>query len=324
MSRPRRAIAKSLLLAASLCYTAPLLAQYPLKAIRLVLPFPPGGGTDALARIIAPRLAESMGQPFVIDNRAGAAGNIANEIVARAAPDGYTLLMGFSTTLTVNPQLYKLSFDVRKDLAPITQLATAQYFLVLHPSVQASSLKEFIALAKAHPRQLNFSSSGVGSPLHLAAELFSQRAGIELVHVAYKGGGPAAAAVLAGEVQVLFGSVASTIGHIKAGRLRALAVTGAKRSSLMPELPTIEESGFPGFRVTAWDSVLAPGGTPRPVIEQLNRAIVGVIRMPDVQKAFTNIGYEPTGTTPAELERIIESETALWAEVIKAANIKLD
>jgi tripartite-type tricarboxylate transporter receptor subunit TctC len=265
-----------------------------------------------------------LGQPFVIDNRAGAAGNIANEIVARAVPDGYTLLMGFSTTLTVNPQLYRLSFDVRKDLAPITQLATAQFFLVLHPSVEASSLKELIALAKARPGQLNFSSSGVGSPLHLAAELFSRRTGIELVHVAYKGGGPAAAAVLAGEVQVLFGSVASTIGHVKAGRLRALAVTGAKRSALMPELPTIEESGFPGFRVTAWDSVLAPGGTPLPVIEQLNHAIVAVIRMPDVQKAFANIGYEPTGTTPAELARIIASETALWAEVIKAANIKLN
>jgi tripartite-type tricarboxylate transporter receptor subunit TctC len=324
MLRPRGAIAKGILLVASLFYTAPLLAQYPLKPVRLVLPFPPGGGTDALARIIGPHMAERLGQPFVIDNRAGAAGNIANEIVARAVPDGYTLLMGFSTTLTVNPQLYRLSFDVRKDLAPITQLATAQFFLVLHPSVEASSLKELIALAKARPGQLNFSSSGVGSPLHLAAELFSRRTGIELVHVAYKGGGPAAAAVLAGEVQVLFGSVASTIGHVKAGRLRALAVTGGKRSALMPELPTIEESGFPGFRVTAWDSVLAPGGTPLRVIEQLNHAIVAVIRMPDVQKAFANIGYEPTGTTPAEVARIIASETALWAEVIKAANIKLN
>ena len=304
--------------------SASAVAAYPEKPIRLVLPFPPGGGTDALARIMSPHLTANLGQPIVIDNRSGAAGNIANETVARAAPDGYTLLMGFSTTLTVNPQLDKLAFDVAKDLAPVTQLATAQYILVLHPSVQAASVKELIALSKARPGQLNFSSSGVGSPLHLAGELFSQRAGIKLVHVAYKGGGPAAAAVLSGEVQVLFGSVASTIGPIKAGRLRAVAVTGAKRSNVMPELPTIEESGFPGFRVTAWDSILAPGGTPRALIAQLNGVFTKVLSMPDVRKAFLNIGYEPTGTSPAELARIIRQETALWSGVIKAADIKLE
>lgn len=301
----------------------PVLAAYPDRPIRLVLPFPPGGGTDALARIIGPRLSDRLGQQIVIDNRAGAAGNIANEVVARAAPDGYTLLMGFSTTLTVNPQLYKLSFDVSRDLAPITQLATAQYFLVLHPSVSASSVKEFVALAKAKPGKLNYSSSGVGSPLHLAAELFKQRAGIDLVHVAYKGGGPAAAAVLSGEVQVLFGSVASTLSHVKAGRLRALAVTGAKRSHLMPELPTLEQSGFPGLQVTAWDSVLAPGKTSRAVITRLHREITGVLSMPEVRKTFLSVGYEPTGTTPAELAAIIKAETALWAGVIEAADIKL-
>jgi tripartite-type tricarboxylate transporter receptor subunit TctC len=317
-------VAGALVTAAVFLDGASVIAAYPEKPIRLVLPFPPGGGTDALARIMSPRLTENLGQPIVIDNRSGAAGNIANETVARAAPDGYTLLMGFSTTLTVNPQLYKLSFDVMKDLAPVMQLATAQYILVLHPSVQAASVKELIALAKARPGQLNFSSSGVGSPLHLAGELFSQRAGVKLVHVAYKGGGPAAAAVLGGEVQVLFGSVASTIAPIKAGRLRALAVTGGKRSNVMPELPTIEESGFPGFRVTAWDSVLAPGGTPRALVDRLHGVFANVLSVSDVRKAFLNIGYEPSGTSSTELAQIIRDETALWSGVIRAADIKLD
>jgi tripartite-type tricarboxylate transporter receptor subunit TctC len=299
-------------------------AAYPTKPIRIVLPFPPGGGTDALARIIGPRLTERLGQPVVIDNRSGAAGNIANETVARAAPDGYTLAMGFSTTLTVNPQLYKLSFNVMKDLAPITQLATAQYILVVHPSVQATSVKELIALAKARPGQLAYSSSGVGSPLHLAGELFSQRAGVKLLHVAYKGGGPAAAAVLSGEVQILFGSVASTLAQIKAGRLRALAVTGARRSQVAPDLPTIEESGFRGYRVIAWDSVLAPGGTPNALVSQLHDEIVKIVSMPEVRKLFLSIGYEPTGTTPSELAQIIKDETALWSGVIKTANIKVE
>ncbi|MEA3155802.1 MAG: hypothetical protein QOK44_3391 [Betaproteobacteria bacterium] len=299
-------------------------AAYPTKPIRLVLPFPPGGGTDALARIIGPRLTESLGQPVVIDNRSGAAGNIANETVARAVPNGYTLGMGFSTTLTVNPQLYKLSFSVMKDLAPITQLATAQYILVVHPSVQAASVKELIALAKVRPGQLSYSSSGVGSPLHLAGELFSQRAGVKLLHVPYKGGGPAAAAVLGGEVQVLFGSVASTLSQIKGGRLRALAVTGPTRSPVAPELPTIEESGFPGYRMTAWDSVLAPSDTPRTLINQLHDEIVKIVSMPEVRKAFLSIGYEPTGTTPAELAQIIKDETALWSGVIKTANITVE
>lgn len=295
---------------------------YPNKPIRVVLPFPPGGGTDALARIISPRLSEGLGQSIVIDNRPGAAGNIANEIVAKAAPDGYTLLLGFATTLTANPSLYKLPFDVIRDLAPVTQLGTAQFFLVLHPSVPAKSLKEFIALAKEKPGQMNYSSSGPGSPLHLAAELFKQRAGINIVHVPYKGGGPAAAAVLAGEVQVLFGSVASTFPQVKAGKLRALAVTGDKRSYLMPDLPTISETGFPGFRVTGWDGVLAPGPTPRNIIVKLYTDIVRVLTVPEVREAFLRVGYEPTGTTPEQLAQIIKAETTLWAKVIKDAGIR--
>ena len=233
--------------------------SYPIRPSRLLVPFAPGGGADALARIITPKLHEALGQPWVVDNRGGAAGNLAAETVARAAPDGYTVFLGFGTVLTVNPSLYKLPYSVEKDLQPVTTLATAQYILVLHPSVPAGTLKEFIAVAKQKPGAFNYASAGVGSPLHLAAELFKKRAGINMVHLAYKGGGPAAAAVLGGEAQVLFGSVASSMPQVKAGRLKALATTGLKRSKVAPELPTIAESGFPGFDVSSWYALLVPG-----------------------------------------------------------------
>ena len=298
---------------------------FPDKPIRLVLPFPPGGGTDALARILGPKLGEGLGQSLVIDNRPGAAGNIAAEIVAKSAPDGYTLYMGFSTVLTTSKSLYsKLAFDPIHDFAPITQLATAQYILVLHPSVPAKSVAELIALAKAKPGSLNYASSGVGSPLHLAAELFKSRVGIDLVHVAYKGGGPAATSVLAGETQVLFGSVASSLPHVKTGRLRAVAVTGLKRAPLAPDLPTLDESGLRGFNVTAWDSFVAPAGTPRAVIARVHAETIKVLRVPEIQALINNIGYEPTGTTPEQLAAIIHAETATWAKVIKDANIHAD
>lgn len=302
----------------------PFARTYPTKPVRVVLPVAPGGGTDALARIIGPKLFESLGQPMVIDHRSGAGGNIAMEIVAKAAPDGYTLYLGLGNRFTVNPLLYKLPFDVSKDFVPITQLATAQYFLVLHPSVPAKSVEELIAFAKEKPGQLNYSSSGVGGPLHLAAELFKQRAGIDIVHIPYKGGGPAGAAVLGGEVQILFGSVASTLAHVKAGKLRALAVTGNKRSLLMPELPTLNESGFPGYNVTAWDGVLAPTGTPHAIVSRLHSEITKVLRMSDTRELFKKVGYEATGTTPEQLAAIIKSETATWAKVIKTANIKAE
>lgn len=298
---------------------------YPNKPIRVVLPFPPGGGTDALARIISPKLSEGLGQSIVIDNRPGATGNIAADIVAKSAPDGYTLFMSFSTVLTANKSLYsKLPFDPIRDFAPITQLATAQFILVAHPSVPAKSVSELIALAKAKPGSLNYASSGVGGPLHLAAEMFKRRAGIDMVHVAYKGGGPAAAAVLGGETQVLFGSVASSLPHVKSGRLRALAVTGLKRSPLAPELPTLDESGFPGFNVAGWDGFVAPTGTAREIIARLRAEIVKVLGLPDVRGLINNIGYEPTGTTPEQLAAIIKTETAAWAKVIKDAGIKAE
>jgi tripartite-type tricarboxylate transporter receptor subunit TctC len=299
-------------------------ADYPARPIRLLVPFAPGGGADALARIITPRLSEAMGQQWVVDNRTGAAGNIAAETVAHAAPDGYTVFMGFSTVLTVNPSLYKLSFDVEKDLKPATLLATAQYILVVHPSVPAGSVKELVALLKQKPGSLNFSSAGVGSPLHLAAELFQKRAGVQMTHIPYKGGGPAAAAVLAGEAQMIFGSVASALPQVKAGRLKALATTGLKRSKVAPDLPTMAEQGFPGFDVTTWYSLMVPGPTSAAIVTRIRDEAIRALQRPDVQQVMALQGLEVETSTPQALAARIRSERQTWAEVIKSAGIRAE
>jgi len=306
--------------AAATAYSQP----YPVRPIRLLVPFAPGGGSDALARIITPRLAESLGQTWVVDNRGGAGGNLAAETVAKAAPDGYTVFLGFNTVLTVNPGLYRLSFDMGRDLAPVTLLATAQYILVIHPSVPANTLKEFTALARQKPGAFNFSSGGTGTPLHLAAELFSKRAGVRMVHIPYKGGGPATAALLAGEVQVLFASIASSVPQVKAGKLKALATTGLKRSKVMPELPTLDESGFPGFDVGSWYAFLVPAKTPVAIINRLRDEGIGTVALPDVQKVMAAQGLEVETSTPQELAARIKRETAVWAGVIKDAGIKAE
>ncbi|MBI1965343.1 MAG: tripartite tricarboxylate transporter substrate binding protein [Betaproteobacteria bacterium] len=297
---------------------------YPTRPVRLLVPFAPGGGADTLSRIVSPKLSDALGQTWVVDNRGGAAGNIAAETVAKADPDGHTVFMGFSTVLTVNPGLYKLPYRVQKDLQPVTLLATAQYILVLHPSVAAGNLKEFIALAKVKPGALNYASAGVGSPLHLAAELFKKRAGVNMVHIAYKGGGPAAAAVLSGEAQVLFGSVASSMPHVKSGRLKALATTGLKRSKVAPELPTLAESGFPGFDVSSWYAFIVPAGTPAAVVNRIRIEAIKALQLPDVQQAMSRQGLEVETSTPQELAARIKSETAVWAAVIKDAGIKAE
>lgn len=297
---------------------------WPTRPIRLLIPFAPGGGADTLARIITPRLSEGLGQQWVVDNRGGAGGNIAAEIVAKATPDGYTVFMGFSTVLTVNPGLYKLPYSVEKDFQPVTLLATAQYILVLHPSVPAGNLKDFIALAKQKPGGFNYSSGGVGTPLHLSAELFQKRAGVKMVHLPYKGGGPAAAAVLSGEAQVLFGSVASSMPHVKAGRLKALATTGLKRSKVAPELPTMAESGFPGFDVTSWYAFMVPAKTPAGIVKQIRNAAVKAVALPDVHQAMSRQGLEVETSTPQELAARISAETRTWAEVIKTAGIRAE
>ena len=297
-------------------------SSYPDKPIRMVLPFPPGGGTDSLARVILPRMSQALGQPLVIDNRAGAGGVLAAEIVARSAPDGYTLFMGSSTGVTAAPSLYKLPYDSIRDFAPITQFATAAFSLSVHPSLAATTVGQLVALAKAKPGSLNYASGGIGSPLHLSAELFKSRAGVNIVHIAYKGGVPAATAVLAGEAHMIFGSFASTLAQVRAGRLRALAVTSLTRSSLMPDLPTMVESGFPGFNVQAWNSLEAPAGTPVLIIRRLHGETVKALQLPDVLDLMSKIGYAPAITTPEQYAEIKRAETAMWAKVIKDAHIR--
>ena len=296
--------------------------EYPARPVRLLVPFAPGGGSDAMARIISPKLTDAMGQTWVVDNRGGAGGNLAAETVAKAAPDGYTVFLGFATILTVNPALYKLSFSMERDLAPVTLLATAQYLLVVHASVPVNNVKDFIALARQKPGALNFSSGGAGTPLHLAAELFSKRAGIKMVHVPYKGGGPAAAALLAGEVQVLFGSIASSVPHVKAGKLKALATTGLTRSKVAPELPTLDEAGFPGFDVGTWYAFLVPARTPDAIVKRLRDDAISAVAQPDVQKVMAAQGLEVETSTPQELAARIKRESATWSGLIKEAGIK--
>ncbi len=317
-----------MLACATAAWTGGAIAQagYPTKPIRLILGAPPGGSADAGARIVAPRLAALLGQQIVIDNRPGANNNIATELVARAQPDGYTLLWGYSAALVVNPSLYeRLAFDAQKDFVPVQLIASFQFILVVNRTVPANSVQELVALIKAaKPGQFPYASAGVGSPNHLAAELFKNKAGVEMVHVPYKGGGPATLSLLAGETKLYFASLASVIPQIKAGNLKALAVTGPKRSSEVPTVPTMQESGYPGFDVTAWHGVVAPAGTPRPIVERLRRELVKVLAMPDVQEAFKREGLEISADTPAEFSARIKSETGLWAKVIKDAGIKAE
>ena len=295
---------------------------YPDKPIRMVLPFPPGGGTDGLARVILPKMSLALGQPIVIDNRAGAGGVLAADIVAKSAPDGYTLFMGSSTFVTATPSLFKLPYNSLKDFAPITQFATAAFILVVNPQVAANSVSQLVALAKAKPGGLNYASGGIGSPLHLAAELFKNRAQLNIVHIAYKGGAPATTAVIAGEAQIIFGSFAATLALVRANRLRALAVTSVTRSPLLPDLPTMIESGFAGFNVQAWNCLEAPANTPQPIIQRIYDATVKAVQIPEVIDLMNKIGYAPASTTPQQYAEIKRTETAMWAKVIKDANIR--
>ena len=297
---------------------------YPTRPVRLVVPFAPGGGVDVISRILSPKLTDAMGQTWVVDNRAGAAGNLGADIVAHASPDGHTVLAALNTQLTANPSLYKLPFSVEKDLQPVTTLCTAEHIVVIHPGVQAKTLTEFIALAKQKPGAFNYASAGVGSSIHLAAELLKKRTGIQMTHIAYKGAGPAVAAMLAGEAQVLTGTVASTIQLIQAGRLRALASTSAKRSKVLPELPTVAESGYPGFDADAWYALLVPAGTPKAVIERIRSETVKAIQHPDSQAAMARQGLSPETSTPAELAARIKAETATYATIIKEAGIRAE
>lgn len=296
---------------------------FPQRPIRWVVASAAGGGLDVTARIVAPRLTEALGQTWVIDNRAGAGGNVGAEIVAKATPDGYTVLASTSTVLTVNPSLYRMTFNVERDLQPVTVLSLGEQVVVVHPSVPARTLQELIALAKQKPGALNYASAGTGTAIHLGAELLKLRAGIDMTQIPYKGGGPAAAAVLAGEVQVLVGTVASTIPMIQAGRLRALASTSLKRSRLLPDLPTVAESGYPGFDAGLWFGMSLPAGVPRHVLERVHAATVKVLGIAEVQAAMSRQGLEADPCTPREMAARIARETATWAEVIAKSGIRL-
>ena len=298
--------------------------DYPSRPVRLLVPNPPGGGSDAVARILAQKLGERLNQQFVVDNRAGGGGIIANETVARANPDGYTLLLAFIGPVAISPALTKVPYDSVKDFAPVALVAAGQYMLVLHPSVPAKSLKDFVAYAKANPGKINYASAGNGSPLHLAAELFKARAGVNMVHVPYKGGGPATAAILAGEVQAVFGSLTSVVPQIKAGKLTAIGVTGAKRSTLAPEYATIAELGYPGFEMTSWYGVLLPAKSPPAVTAKLNAGINESLQAKDVIDSLKRQGLDATGGAPEVFAAHIKSELAKWAKVVKDAGIKVD
>ena len=315
----------TLLLPLLIASVAPVVAQpYPSKPVRMVVPFPPGGPTDIVARLIAPKMAESMGQQIVVDNRGGAGGAIVTEQVAKSAPDGYTLIMGTIGGLAVAKSLNsKLGYDTLRDLAPITQSVTVTSILVIHPSVPVKNVRELLALARAKPGQLNYGSSGNGTITHLAGELLKYMAKVNITHVPYKGGSPALTALVSGEVDLTYENSLIITPHIRSGRVKALAVTGAKRSALLPELPTIAET-LPGYSASGWYGLLAPAATPKPVLARLHAEAVKALRAPDVIDKLSSQGAEPVASTPEEFTAFIRSETEKWAKLVKAANMRTD
>ena len=298
--------------------------QYPNRPLRFILPFPPGGGTDTLARIVGQKLGENLGQTIVLDNRPGAGANIGAEIGSHSVPDGYTLVMG-NIAHAINMTLYaKPGYDIVKDFAPITLLASTPNILVVHPSVAAKSVQELVALAKAKPGALNYASSGSGSSAHLAAELFKNLAGVNLTHVPYKGGGPAVTSLVGGETVVGFATAPSVLPQIKANRLRGLAVTTVKRTAAAPELPTIAESGVPGYDANTWYGALAPARTAPAIITRLHGEFIKIMQSPDILERIAVLGYERSTTTPQEFAAYIKSEVDKWGKVVKATGIRAD
>jgi tripartite-type tricarboxylate transporter receptor subunit TctC len=322
-------ILNAALLALLLALIAPaaVLAQgaYPSKAIKLIVPFPAGGTTDILARSIANELTRSFGHPVVVENRAGAGGNIGADAVAKSAPDGYTLLMGTVGTHGINSGLYaKMPYDAVKDFAPITIVAAVPNMLVVHPSLPVKTVKDLIDLAKANPGKITFASSGAGTSIHLSAELFKTMAGVNMLHIPYKGSAPALTDLAGGQVNIMFDNMPSALPLVKGGRLRAIAVTTLKRSPAMPDLPTIAESGLPGYDASSWFAVLAPAGTPRDIVMKLNAAIVKSLGTPEMKEKLSSQGAEPVGNTPEQFAAHIQSELVKWAKVIKESGAKVE
>src|SRR5689334_12094770 len=316
----------SLLLAACVGFSGAAAAQsYPVKPIRVIAPSGAGGPVDVICRAVSQGLGEALGQQLVVENRVGAAGLIGTDMVAKSAPDGYTLLFGFSGPLAIVPNLNpNTPYDPQKDLVAISQVAAAPYVLLVHPSVPAKTVKQLVALAKSRPGKMNFGSGGVGVGLHMAGELFKGSAGVDIVHVPYKGAAPAMTAVMSGEVDMMFDGLSAALPHVKEGRVRALAVGGDKRSSLLPELPTVQEAAGFKFNTSGWYGMVAPRGTPQPIVMRLHEAIVRTLAKPELKDSLAKLAVEPVGSSPAEFARQIREENAAWAKVIKAAGIKGD
>ncbi|HLQ24734.1 MAG TPA: tripartite tricarboxylate transporter substrate binding protein [Acidiferrobacterales bacterium] len=299
--------------------------NYPSKPIKMIVPFSVGGTTDILARIIGQELTKAWGQQVIIDNRPGAGGNIGADLVAKSAPDGYTLVMGTVGTHAINASLYKkMPYDTVKDFAPITLVAAVPNVLVVHPAVPAKSVKELIEYAKANPGKLSFASSGNGTSVHLSGELFKAMAGVSMTHIPYKGSAPAIIDLMGGQVQLMFDNMPTALPHVKAGRLRALAVTSAKRSPAMPDLPTIAEAGVAGYEAESWFGVLAPAGTPSAIVTKLNGEIVRILGLPEIKERLLSQGAEPVGNSPEQFAAHITAEMAKWGNVVKASGAQVD
>lgn len=305
--------------AAALNASGATMAQgYPNKTVRLIVPQSAGGGADILARTVAEKLSKSWGTQVIVDNRSGAAGIIGTQAAAQAVPDGYTLLMGAISTHAINRGLYRnLPYDPVKDFVPVTLVASAPLLVVVHPSLPVKSVQELIALAKTKPGKLAFSSAGSGNSTHLAGEMFKSMANVDMMHVPYKGATPAEVDLMGGQVSVMFSSILSAMPHSRAGKMKALAVTSARRSSVMPELPTVAESGLPAYDVNPWYGLFAPAGTPREVVEKINREVVGILQLPEVKERFAALGADAVGNTPAQFATFLDVEIEKWANVIK-------
>ncbi len=297
--------------------------SWPTKPVRLVAPFAPGGGSDFIARLIAQKLSERLGQQVVVENRPGAGSNLGAEYVVRSLADGYTILLT-PASYTVNASLYKLSWDVLADVAPIIQLSQGPFVVAVHPSVPAKTLKELVGYAKQNPDKLSYASSGNGSIVHLASEYFLDVAGVKIVHVPYKGTGPALNDTIAGQTQLIFGSVATALQYVKSGRLRALAVTTPKRIVAASDIPTVAEAGFPGYQVINWHGLVGPKGTPKEAIDRINRESNEALKSADVEKILAADGLTAAGGTPAQFEALLKSELARWAKVVKQAGVKIE